>query len=277
MIWRLAFASLHDLNGRIVPPDANECRRFLPWNLSQPMQTSARLSNPRFVTVNGELLSRLRVDRGMTQLQLAKAAGYTERLVRKAEKGGRLDIRSIQNLAEALSQSGKPVLVERLIQDNLSVARLWITSFDTLGSEMLPVVKPFLSGSFVFHCLGEPQSTPFAGTFGGLLGFGKWLERYFLVVTHAACAELEFIEGADAVVARWMEVCSIGGIPCEPIRMSMYFRFHDGLITRIDTDSDTRAFDGAIQRAIKQKREDSAAVEEGTCLHRPSGSQTQGG
>ncbi len=59
--------------------------------------------------------------------------------------------------------------------------------------------------------------------------------------------------------------------------MSMYFRFHDGLITRIDTDSDTRAFDGAIQRAIKQKREDSAAVEEGTCLHRPSGSQTQGG
>ncbi len=60
MIWRLAFASLQDLNGRIVPPDANECRRFLPWNLSQPMQTSARLSNPRFVTVNGELLSRLR-------------------------------------------------------------------------------------------------------------------------------------------------------------------------------------------------------------------------
>ncbi len=258
MIGRIAFASPYLRHALTAPLTPDACRQLLPANSSESMQTSAQTSNPRFVTVNGELLSRLRVDRGMTQLQLAKAAGYTERLVRKAEKGGRLDIRSIQNLAEALSQFGTPVLVERLIEDNLSVAKLWITSFDTLGLEMLPLVKPFLSGSFIFHSLGESQSTPFAGTFEGLLGFGKWLERYFSVVAHAASAELEFIEGADAVVARWMEVCSIGGIPCEPIRMSMYFRFHDGLITRIDNDYDTRAFDGAILRAMKQKREDSA-------------------
>ncbi len=239
MIGRIAFESpyLRDALTAALTPD--ECSQLLPANSSESMQTSAQTSNPRFVTVSGELLCRLRVERGMTQLQLAKAAGYTERLVRKAEKGGRLDIRSIQNLAEALSQSGKPVLVERLIQDDLAIARLWVRSFDTLGLEMLPVVESLLSDRFTFHSLGEAPRIPFAGTFDGASGVGKWLQCYLSVVAHRACEELEFLAAADSVVARWMEHSAICGVSCRPFRTSMCFRFRGGLIDRIEHDYDT--------------------------------------
>ena len=83
-----------------------------PKNPPEPMQIAAQLTSPRFVIVSGEVVRRLRMERGMTQLQLARAAGYTERLIRKAEKGGRLDIRTVQNLAEALSQFGNHLSVE---------------------------------------------------------------------------------------------------------------------------------------------------------------------
>jgi DNA-binding XRE family transcriptional regulator len=79
------------------------------------MQSLISIPNPRFVIVSSERLLRLRMQRGMTQLQLAKAAGYTEWLVRKAEKGGRLDIATVQNLAEALSQFGEPVSADSLV------------------------------------------------------------------------------------------------------------------------------------------------------------------
>lgn len=94
-----------------------------------------------------------------------------------------------------------------------------------------------------------------AGLFPGTVGFQAWLDRYFSVFTRQTFPELEFTTGPDTVMARWMEVCSIGDIPCEPIRTSMYFRFRDGLIARIDNDYDTKACEDAIVKAKKQQRE----------------------
>lgn len=189
----------------------------------------------------------------MTQLQLAKAAGYTERLVRKAEKGGRLDISTVQNLAEALSQFGEPVSVDSLLQDNLAIAKLWMEAFNELGSSMLASIEPCLSDDLVFDCPGDPQTTAFAGTFVGAVGLQLWLDRYFSVFTRQTPQALEFTTGSDTVMARWMEVCSIGDISCEPRRMSLYFRFRDGLIIRIDNDYDTKACEDAIVKAMKQQ------------------------
>ena len=188
----------------------------------------------------------------MTQLQLAKAAGYTERLVRKAETGGRLDISTVQNLAEALSQFGQPVSVDSLLQDNLAIAKLWVEKFDELGRGMLAAIESCLSDDFVFYCPGNPQTVPFAGTFLGATGLQLWLDGYFSVFTRQAPQELEFTTGSDAVVARWMEHCSIGKTPCRPIRISMYFRFRDGLIVRIDNDCDTKTCEDAIVNAQRQ-------------------------
>jgi transcriptional regulator with XRE-family HTH domain len=227
--------------------------KMAPKNPPEPMQIAAQLTSPRFVIVSGEVVRRLRMERGMTQLQLARAAGYTERLIRKAEKGGRLDIRTVQNLAEALSQFGNHLSVEILLKDNLAIAKLCVEKFDELGPGMLASIESCLSDDFILNCPGDPQAIPFAGTFAGATGFQLWLDRYFSVFTRQTPRELEFTVGSDTVVARWIEHCSISGFPCRPIRMTMYFRFRDGLIVRMDDDYDTKACEDAILKVQRQQ------------------------
>ena len=114
----------------------------------------------RFIAINGRELRTQRLTRGWTQFQLAKTAGYTERLVRKAEKGGTLDIATIQNLAEALSTPDNTVPIESLTMDISAIARKWVESFDQLRARMLPEVESFLAEDFVFEPIREPL--PFA-------------------------------------------------------------------------------------------------------------------
>ena len=216
---------------------------------NSPRKMFAKSFNPRFVPVSGEMLRRLRTERAMTQLQLGNAAGYTERLVRKAEKGGRLDIATVQNLAEALSQFGEPVSFESLLQDNLSTVKLWMQSLNELGLQMLAVMELYLADDFVLQCPGDPQITPFAGRFEKLAGFQRWLDAFFGTFTRQPSLDVEFVVGTETIVARWMETIFLQGIPCGPIRVSMYFRFRDGLIVQMDDDYDTKAGEDAIRRA----------------------------
>jgi transcriptional regulator with XRE-family HTH domain len=185
----------------------------------------------------------------MTQLQLAKAAGYTERLVRKAEKGGSLDITTIQNLAEAFSQFGEPVKCESLIQDNQAIAKNWIEALNEYQSEMQSAIASYLSDDLIFYSPGSPQAAPFAGTFYGPIGHQNWLDAFFRVFGRVPCCDVDFSIGADSVIARWMETVTIQGIVCGQFRVSMFFRFRDGLIVGIDHDHDTRAAEDALAKA----------------------------
>ncbi len=87
----------------------------------------------RFRLVNTDLLRDLRVQRGWSQKDLAKKAGYTDRLVRKAELGGKLDVETIRNIAEALSTPHETITLDSLIHDNLSIAKRFVQGYDSLG------------------------------------------------------------------------------------------------------------------------------------------------
>jgi len=138
--------------------------------------------NSRFIAINGRELRTQRLVRGWTQQRLAKIAGYTERLVRKAEKGGTLDIATIQDLAEALSTPAQAVAVESLTMDISAIARKWVESWELLETRMLPEIEPFLAEDFEFVCPGEPGAAPFVGTFRGAVGMQQWLDAYFSVL-----------------------------------------------------------------------------------------------
>jgi transcriptional regulator with XRE-family HTH domain len=203
----------------------------------------------RFLAINGSHLKGQRLQRGMTQLQLAKAAGYSDRLIRKAEHGGTLDIATIQNLAEALCENDKSVTWESLVLDNLAIARIWVSGMDSLGPKMLPAVEPYLAEDFVLYCPGDPQLAAFMGTFHGTAGFQEWLDAFFSEFTRQPASELEYFVGDDTIIARWMELVHLQGIPCGPIRISMHFRFHNGLIIRIEYDYDTKTGADSITEA----------------------------
>lgn len=213
-------------------------------------------TNARFVAINGRELRALRLSRGWTQTELAKSAGYTERLIRKAEKGGTLDFNTILNLAEALSTPEMAVPVESLTIDTAAIARKWVETFDTLHRGMLSEIEPFLAKDFVFVCPGDPGMAPFVGTWTGVDGLRQWLDAFFGFFEECRNTEMEYFIGEDKVHARWVTHCKLQGVACDPVRINMHFRFVDGLIARIDDDYDTHGGVVAIEVAKTTLKED---------------------
>jgi transcriptional regulator with XRE-family HTH domain len=75
---------------------------------------------------NPELLVFRRRRKGWTQFELARAAGYTERLISKAESGRPISRQAIVDIAEALSFPDHPLAPEDLICNPLTLARQYI-------------------------------------------------------------------------------------------------------------------------------------------------------
>lgn len=212
-------------------------------------------TNSRFVVVNGNELRKLRLVRGWTQAHLAKLSGYTERLIRKAEYGGSLDMSTILDLAETLSTPENRVSLELLTIDIVSIAKKWVESFDKLHQKMLPEIEAYLADDFVFNCPGDPAMAPFVGVWKGRDGLQNWLDAFFDFFDEVVNTELEYLEGEDRVHARWVVYCSMKGTPCAPVRINMHFRFVDGLISRMDDEYDTQGGVVAIEDAKAQLQE----------------------
>jgi hypothetical protein len=106
-------------------------------------------------------------------------SGYTERLIRKAEHGGSLDMSTILDLAETLSTPEYRVPLELITIDIVSIAKKWVESFDKLHRKMLPEIEAYLADDFVFNCPGDPAMAPFVGVWERREGLQKWLDTFF--------------------------------------------------------------------------------------------------
>ena len=76
----------------------------------------------RSVRSNGSRVRQLRLNRGLSQLELAKLAGYSARLIRKVESSSFVDIETVKNIAQALSTTDEPVAHFQLTLANLPFA-----------------------------------------------------------------------------------------------------------------------------------------------------------
>ena len=193
----------------------------------------------RFIEVNGRELRARRLSRGWTQQQLARAAGYTERLIRKAELSGTLDIKTVEDLAEALSTPDSTLGVASLTVNIAAAARRWVEAMEQHEARMVPFVEPDLAEGFEFVCPGDPEAVPFTGTFQGAAGLQQWLNLYFGHIRREKNLHVEYMVGEDTMIARWMESGTFLGLPVPPIRINMHFRFVGGRISRIVNDYDT--------------------------------------
>lgn len=72
-------------------------------------------SSIRSFQVNGQSIRRYRIALRLSQAELAIKAGYSERLIRKAEASGALHMETITDLAEALSSERHAVVIEQLL------------------------------------------------------------------------------------------------------------------------------------------------------------------
>src|SRR5688572_24686424 len=82
----------------------------------------SRPRRSRSFAVNGELLRACRIASGWTQVEAADKAGFTDRLVRKAESGGPLQIQSIAILAQLYSTAEHRLTPDDLLAEPISPA-----------------------------------------------------------------------------------------------------------------------------------------------------------
>lgn len=197
----------------------------------------------RFVNINPLQLRKFRNARGWSQVELARRAGYSDRLIRKAETGGSLEYETAANLAQALSECGGQVSLHSLISDNLAMARHFMDCYDSMGREMIPEVEHSLAEDMVMNVAGDQTNTPFAGQWHGKQGLQQFLDRFFAVFQRTPnLLQVEYLVGDNSVTARYVERnCFVNGLLVPPVWVNLHFQFREALICRIDDEFDTGA------------------------------------
>lgn len=193
------------------------------------------------VELNPELFRAARLERGLTQRELANLAGYSERVIRKAEMGGRVRFQLACDIAEALSTPSRPVTIEQLCFPPLAAAKRWMETFDQFGVDMLQHIRPLLSEEIVFVCEGSKETFPFNGTWHGLEGHQGWLDAFFGIFERVPGISPVYLLGDGIVSARWNETVKIAGVLCPPVRVCLNFHFQDQRIVRIEDDYNIEA------------------------------------
>jgi transcriptional regulator with XRE-family HTH domain len=198
--------------------------------------------NRHIIHTNGKLLRHLRTSRGWTQKELARRAGYTERLVRKAEHGGSLDFQTAVDLADALSLDTTTIAATDL---DLDRSLIWIAErilFGPVlhGTEDLREINLFLSPDFVLHVSGSPSKSIFAGTWKSVSGFRAFLEAFHKTIRRTTQElDVAFTTSELLVSARYRESFWVEGQPVNAFWVNLHFHFAGTLVQAIDVEYDT--------------------------------------
>ena len=193
------------------------------------------------VSAIGKQVSFYRKKRGLTQKQLAKIAGYSERLVRKAEADGSLSAITIRDLAAALSQEGAVVLPEDLIYSPESLALEFLAAFAEYEAGMIAHVEHFIDPQAVLFCAGDPEKIPFAGEWHGVDGFDRWARLFFtsLVRPEKDFYKPEVLSHGNTVIMWGQDLAHAPDLPFPPIWVTQRFVFRQGKLLRFESMFDT--------------------------------------
>lgn len=217
-------------------------------------------SNSRSLPCNGKLISQLRKQLGWTQSDLARIAGFSERLIVKAEGGNNLSAPTLQVIATALNEAGASVSTKDLAVDPAALAKEFIWSMYQREQNVIDLNKDFISPDIVVHFAGEPTIFPFAGTHVGIEAARRAFDLFYSVIQpptdHTEFEHFQFLStGHGALV--WGETWAhpIGMPMPGPVKLAIKMDFVDGLLITIDDRFDTqegaRHFAEAMRKATE--------------------------
>lgn len=207
---------------------------------------------------NKELLKFYREQRGWTQAKLASVAGYSERLISKAEAGRSVSSDTVADLAEALSTSDCPIFPEDLISDPLQFARIYIQSLYRFREKMFEHVRPFLAEDVIFRVAGDPARIPFAGEYHGAEGVQLLMQRFFAIMevppNYDPMPYYRFVGQGNNVVIwgeTWMHPF---GRPLKtPMPITLLMRFRRGKLYRFEDRFDTEMGGRVLQEILENE------------------------
>ena len=200
-----------------------------------------------------DLLVYLRERKGWTQKELAKAAGYSERLVNKAEAGQPISLEAIDHLAEALGDGDKPIYPEDLITDPIKHAKEYIAALYTKGMEIVDAIEHFLDEEVVFQIAGDPKNVPFAGVYRGIPALREGFRLFYSVLeapkNHNYQEHYTFVGQGNEVIMTGESWIHPIGMPLEqPIRIAHRYVFRRGKLVLLEDVYDTLAGKQSLER-----------------------------
>lgn len=215
---------------------------------------------PRSVPCNGELLSRLRKQLQWTQAQLAQRAGYSERLIVKAESGGSIAAETLSTLCDTFCEAGVTADLEDLMNDPAARAREFIHALYFHESEVIVQTRHFLHEEVVFHFQGDPNIFPFAGEHRGVDAAHNAFRLFFSVLEvledKSELDDYEYLStGTGAVVFGHSTFTPRGGQLDEPIKIAIRIEFQKGKMILFDDRFDTQAGERAFQNMKDEANE----------------------
>lgn len=182
-------------------------------------------------------VARLRIKLGLTQTELARRAGYSVRLVSKAENGAPISRTTAEDLAEALE-----VGVDVIVFDPEKTAETFIGFMHVTPEFLLKKIPEMFHPDCVVNMAG-PEEIPFSGVYHGIEGATKCFSIFYDVLEipdRDNMASYEFYGYEDFALAHGDSWLHPKGMPlAQPMKVSLKFKFKDSKILRFDDLFDT--------------------------------------
>ncbi|WP_182865162.1 helix-turn-helix domain-containing protein [Rhodopirellula sp. JC639] len=179
---------------------------------------------------------------GLSQTQLAAAAGYSSRLIRKAESVGRLSGAAVKDIVQALRERGADVDLDDLLFDELLTAKRFMECFQQYGAACPDHCRDLFADAFTFRSagnFGHPLFVPDCD----IEGLHLWFNRIFSLLHRDSTREMSprYLVGDHAITARVDLILIRGGQISLRTWMNFHFDIRHGLIHRLEIEYDTQA------------------------------------
>ena len=147
----------------------------------------------------------IRERRGLRQLDLARLAGYSVRLIGKAEAGKPLSTETIEVLAEALSSAEHKISPQDLILNPISLAEDYLRAKLLYKEEAVSKINHFLSSTYRIRVVAENDIGSFEPAYCGNDGLAEYFQHFFRLFEPAKNADLakpgpKFFESDNEVI-----------------------------------------------------------------------------
>ena len=214
---------------------------------------------------NSKKLSSLRRERNWTQAKLAKVAGYSLRLINKAESGRPISIEAVEVLAEALSTTNEKISPQDLIASPTTLSKEFIFGMYRHANLLIQHTSYFLDDNVLFRFSGDSKEIPFAGEYRGIDNVGIAFNIFYSVlespVNHDPSKWYDFIEHDNDVVVwgkSWLH--PIGRPLKKPVEVSILMRYEAGKLVLFDDRFDTETGKQVIRNARQAATQNSPGL-----------------
>lgn len=137
--------------------------------------------SPRSFACNGRLVRSLREKNGLRQVDLAEIAGYSVRLIGKAEAGKSLSKATIEILAEALSSVGSRIAPHQLILNLTSVGLEYLRARYSSDPNAVSQAADLLDKNFELRVFCGKSTLDFLPEYREHAGLVEYYQKFFAI------------------------------------------------------------------------------------------------